>query len=160
MPKHDAPDEFDLRILDLLRENARMDVTRIARRINKAASTTGDRIAWLVSKGYIRRFTAIVDEERLGRPTTMIVLVQLNCHKGETLRTFPRSAGNWPEVRTITQLSGEYDFMLQLSLAAPSEYQCFLDEKLCALPIVEKIQSCLVLKEQAAPAVLRLTKVA
>ena len=44
-------------------------------------------------------------------------------------------------------LSGEFDFLLQVSLRDPMEYERFLDENLCTLPMIEKVQSSLVLRE-------------
>jgi len=53
----------------------------------------------------------------------------------------------WPEVQVCLHLSDEFDFMLQIILKDPFEYAEFLYHKLSCLPMVDKIQSSLALKE-------------
>jgi Lrp/AsnC family leucine-responsive transcriptional regulator len=52
-----------------------------------------------------------------------------------------------PEVQVCLHLSGEYDYILQVSLRDAGEYEEFLEKKLCILPMVDKVHSSLVLKE-------------
>lgn len=52
-----------------------------------------------------------------------------------------------PEVQVCLHLSGEYDFILQITLRDAAEYEDFLEQKLCCLPMVDKVHSSLVLKE-------------
>ncbi|HEY8930922.1 MAG TPA: Lrp/AsnC ligand binding domain-containing protein [Mucilaginibacter sp.] len=44
-------------------------------------------------------------------------------------------------------LSGKHDFLLQVSLCNAFEYEAFPDQKLCWLPMVEKVNISVVLKE-------------
>jgi len=46
--------------------------------------------------------------------------------------------------------------LLQVTLKDPQEYEAFLTRQLCALPMVEKVQSSLVLKECKSQAALPL----
>lgn len=142
--------------MGILQENARMDVSRIAVQVYKSPSSTAERIKRLVERGYIRRFIAVLDRRLVGRPILMITLVKLNQHAAQTLNEFSSQMYQNPEVQICLHLSGEYDFMLQVSLKDPSEYQEFLDTKLCNLAMVEKIQSSLVLKECKMEAALPL----
>jgi len=149
-------DQTDLKILGLLQENGRMDVKQIADRVFKSPPTAHDRIKRLQDMGYIQRYIAVLDRRLIGRPTLMVTLVKLNRHSAETLRTFASEMSLLPEVQACLHLSGEFDFLLQVTLRDPQEYEEFLDTRLCALPMVEKVQSSLVLKECKMQAALPL----
>lgn len=50
-------------------------------------------------------------------------------------------------MQVCLHLSGEYDYILQVSLKDAGEYEEFLETKFCSLPMVDKVHSSLVLKE-------------
>jgi DNA-binding Lrp family transcriptional regulator len=100
-----------------------------------------------VDLGYIARFAAILSRKLVGRPTLMVTLVKLKAHGAEELRGFASAVKRYAEVQQVLHLSGEFDFMLQVSLCDPLDYEDFLDQKLCCLPMVGKVHSSLVLKE-------------
>ena len=147
MTQHGHLDPVDYKILGILQENARLDTTKIAFKVHKSPTATTDRIRKLQEQGYIKRYTAVLDRRLVGRPTLMVTLVKLNRHTAETLREFSAFIYSFPEVQVCLHLSGEFDFLLQVSIKDPAEYETFLDTHLCALPMIEKVQSSLVLKE-------------
>jgi Lrp/AsnC family transcriptional regulator, leucine-responsive regulatory protein len=149
-------DEIDFKILELLQQNARLDITQIAVRVHRSFTPVQERIRRLKADGYIRRYTAVLDRRLIGRPTLMITLVKLNRHQGQALQDFPAYMYSLPEVQVCLHLSGEYDFLLQVSLKDPQEYKVFLEQRLCILPMVEKVHSSLVLDECKVDAVLPL----
>ncbi len=140
-------DEVDFKIMQVLQQNARMDTVYVANKVGRKPSATGERIERLVELGFIVRFAAILNRKLVGRPTLMVTLVKLKAHSAEELREFASSVKRYPEVQQVLHLSGEFDFMLQVSLCDPLDYEDFLDQKLCCLPMVDKVHSSLVLKE-------------
>ncbi len=149
-------DQTDLNILTLLQQNSRLEIKQIAELVHKSPPTTNERIKKLFELGYIQRFTAVLDRKLVGRPTLMITLVKLNKHSAESLRGFSACMSKIPEVQVCLHLSGEFDFLLQITLRDPYEYEEFLDTRLCTLPMVDKVQSSLVLKECKMQGVLPL----
>lgn len=147
MQQNGQLDPTDFRILEILQQDARMDATHIGLAVHKSEAATRKRLVKLREQGYIRKFAALLDRNLLGRPTLMIALVKLNGHSSAALRTFAESMAAHPEVQVCLHLSGEYDFMLQVTLRNPAEYEDFLEAKLCSLPMVDKVHSSLVLKE-------------
>jgi len=147
MTQHGHLDPVDFKILGILQENSRMDTTQIAFKVHKSPTATTDRIRRLQEKGYIKRYTAVLDRQLMGRPTLMVAMVKLNSHAASNLGDFSGYMHSLPEIQVCLQLSGEYDFLLQVAVKDPSEYEHFLNIKLCGLTIVEKVQSALVLKE-------------
>lgn len=140
-------DPTNIKILNLLQQNARLQVKEISMLVHKSEHPVHERIRKLQSAGFIQRYTAVLDRRMVGRPTLMVTLVKLNRHNGSIWPDFAAYINTLPEVQSCLQLSGEFDFLLQVSLRDPQEYETFLNEKICILPVVERLQSSLVLRE-------------
>ena len=140
-------DHTDKKILNLLQQDGRADVKQIAFKVHKSPPAAHERIRKLQEQGYIKRYIAVLDRRLVGRPTLMVTLVKLNCHSNVVLREFAAYMQAIPEVEVCMHLSGEFDFLIQINVRDAMEYEQFLDTQLCALPVVEKVQSSLVLKE-------------
>jgi len=157
MTQNGQLDKTDLRILDILQENSRMEVIHIASKVYKSPATTCERIQRLQARGFIERFTAVLNRNLVGRPMLMVAMVRLNSHAFPALDEFPKLMSRLDCVQTCLHLSGEFDFMLQVCLRDSEEYATFLNQQLCSLPMVEKVQSSLVLQEHKLMAALRLS---
>jgi len=149
-------DKTDIRILDILQTNAEMQVNHIATKVFKSPSSTHERIRKLEEKGVIKRYVAVLDRWLVGRPTLVVVMVQLKEHGIDILHEFAHKMTGYPEVQFCLHLSGEFDFVLHLTLIDSQEYDEFLELKLCAHPMVHKVQSSFVLKEFKSMAALPL----
>jgi Lrp/AsnC family leucine-responsive transcriptional regulator len=140
-------DPTNIRILNLLQQNARLQVSELSVLVHKSETPVSLRLRKLQEEGFIQRFTTLLDRRKVGRPTLMVTLVRLNRHNGTIWPDFAAYASGLEEVQCCLQLSGEFDFLLQVSLRDPQEYETFLQTRLCILPVVEKLQSSLVLRE-------------
>jgi Lrp/AsnC family leucine-responsive transcriptional regulator len=150
-------DPTNIRILNLLQQNARLQVKEISMLVHKSENPVHQRIRRLQDEGFIQRYAALLDRRKVGRPTLMVTLVKLNRHNGSIWPDFAAYINTLEEVQSCLQLSGEFDFLLQVSLREPQEYEIFLNTKLCILPIVEKLQSSLVLREHKIQGALPLS---
>jgi len=74
MPKHASTpsrprvslDDVDRRLLELLRVNARMPVSELARAVKLSAAPASRRIARLEREGVIRGYVAVIDDQAAG----------------------------------------------------------------------------------------------
>lgn len=140
-------DPTDYKILNILQQDGRMDVSKISLLVHKSETPVRQRIKRLRESGFIERFTAVLNRRMLGRPTLMVTLVKMKSHEAAVLREFADSMGRMNEVQLCLHLSGEFDFLLQVSLCDPQSYGQFLMERLLIIPSVDKVQSSLVLTE-------------
>jgi Lrp/AsnC family leucine-responsive transcriptional regulator len=140
-------DETDVKILNILQQRADMSFTDIAAKVFRSHTNATNRIRKMQNSGIIKKIVAVLDRQLVGRPTLVVTMVKLNNHSAITLRNFAAQMNLLDEVQFCLHLSGEYDFLLQVTLRDPQEYEEFLDSKLCALPVVEKVQSSFVLRE-------------
>ncbi len=68
-------DEVDRVILDMLQEDARKSFREIAERANVSEATIFVRVRKLLDRGIIKRFSALVSSEQIGRGLTAFVLI-------------------------------------------------------------------------------------
>lgn len=69
-------DDKDRLIVRLLREDARMPVSELARKVGLSGPSTGDRMRRLEANGIISRYTVDMDLEALGYPLQAIVRIK------------------------------------------------------------------------------------
>ncbi len=103
------PDGTDSRIIGLLRQNADLSNTEMAKRLRLNESTLRKRIIALRSKGIIRRRLADVNAERLGYKSRMMLAVDAEPSK---LLDVGRRLAAIPQARFVFAVSGESDFLV------------------------------------------------
>ncbi|QWC86178.1 Lrp/AsnC family transcriptional regulator [Nocardioidaceae bacterium] len=104
-------DAIDEQILDLLRRNARMPTSDIARAVGLSAAPVGRRIARMEAEGTIRGYAAIVDEtaaEGLEAFTEIRLTGATDTHELEDI------VRGLPEVQQFFTISGDPDGLLRI----------------------------------------------
>jgi len=71
-------DAVDRKILEMLQDNARTAFRKIAEEAGVSEATIFIRVKKLLQKGVIRRFTALVSPELLGKGLTAFILLNAN----------------------------------------------------------------------------------
>jgi len=140
-------DDTDIKILQLLQDDARLELKQIASRVHKSTSPVHERIRKLKDMGYIKRYVAILDREKIGMPVLVIAQVTLSTHTTTALNNFAEQVNQLAEVQLCLHLSGACDFILHVSVPDPPAYYQFLMNKLCDLPHVVNVRTSFVLKE-------------
>ena len=103
------PDGTDSRIIGLLRQNADLSYTEMAKRLRLNESTLRKRIIALRSKGIIRRRLADVNAEKLGYKSRMMLAVDAEPSK---LLDVGKRLAAIPQARFVFAMSGESDFLV------------------------------------------------
>ena len=60
-------DIIDVRILEVLQDNARVSISELSRRVNLSLSAVSERLKKLENSNIIESYTAILDAKRMGR---------------------------------------------------------------------------------------------
>lgn len=100
-------DEKDLKIIEILRENARASYSEIAREVGLSESAVRKRIASLIKKGVIRRFT--IDYE-VGNEIRAAVLIKVKPPTSvpEVSRRIVKGVKG---VERLYEVAGNYDIL-------------------------------------------------
>jgi len=138
-------DETDLQVLSLLQTDGRMSISDISRKIDLSAPSTQDRLRQLQSAKIIKKFTAILDAEKLGLKLMSLTFVGLSLPQYKAIERFRNSVAEWSEVLECMDISGEYDFVLKIIVKDMRQYESLIREKLAKIPGVARIQTSFVL---------------
>lgn len=95
----DTPlDDSDYRLLELLQEDARTPMSRLAELVDLSEPACYRRVQRLKREKVIEREVAVVSPRTMGWPLTMIVLVTLERERAATIDQFIRKLQSVPEI--------------------------------------------------------------
>jgi Lrp/AsnC family leucine-responsive transcriptional regulator len=134
-------DAIDRRLLELLREDASRPLKTLAAEVALSRSSVRDRIARLLSRGIIRRYTIEVAPEAL--PVAAVCLLRLARTPDLVV---VRAVAAMPEVTRCEALSGEIDLLVEVAAAHGPALNAVRD-RIAALPGVLEVTTSLVLAD-------------
>lgn len=140
-------DNTDIRILDLLQHDARITTKEMADKLGLTITPVSVRIRKLEEAGYIKRYVALLDKEKIEKNLIAYVSIQLKEHSQDPLRSFEKAGVKLSEVMELYRLTGQFDFLLKVAVRDMQEYNSFLMDKLAKLPNIGSVQSNFVLFE-------------
>ena len=118
-------DKFDLKILELLQEDASRTNASLAEAAGLTPSTCLRRVRKLKAAGMIDGVVAILNPSLAGRSLKAVVNVELEHHGEQHMRRFLGSVANEIAVTQAYGVSGAIDAILVLRLKDMNEYDAF-----------------------------------
>ncbi|MDQ2985351.1 MAG: Lrp/AsnC family transcriptional regulator [Armatimonadota bacterium] len=138
-------DDTDRTILTMLQNEGRLTNVELASRVGLTPPPTLSRVKRLEEAGLIRKYVAVVDQEKLGLPVTAFVHVIHKEHTRATSEAFLAAVDLLPEVLECHHIAGDEDFLLKVVAASPLDYEKFVLEKLTAIEGVQRVKTTFVL---------------
>ncbi|MDQ8021532.1 MAG: Lrp/AsnC family transcriptional regulator [Moraxellaceae bacterium] len=134
-------DATDLRILDLLQQDASLSNQSLAERVHVSPATCLRRVKRLEEAGIIERRVAILSPDALGAGLTAIVEVTLDHQAAERLAMFEARASGAAAVQQCYRVSGGPDFVLVVQVRDMDAYHRFANEVLNSDANVRTVRS-------------------
>lgn len=135
-------DKFDQRIVALLRADARLSVSQIAREVNLSRSAVSARIRQLEQSGAILGYHA-----RIAEPDGVAVRAYLELfYQGTGCERYVASMRAFPEIRRCSGISGETDMLVYLE-AASMECLSEIRGEVERLPGMRKVKTHVLVKD-------------
>lgn len=103
-------DEIDRRIVGLLRRNARMPASEIARSVGLSGASVARRIERLEADGTIRGYVAIVNDAQAGE---LEAFTEIRLRSGVEAREFEEIAERMPEIQQYYTVAGDPDGLVR-----------------------------------------------
>ena len=138
-------DATDKRLLQLLQEDAKTPISRLAEALSLTKSPIYDRIRRFEREGLIDRYVAVLDPKISGAAIVVFCSVSLESQKLEAINAFADAIKEIPEVMECYLMGGASDFLIKVMVRDLNDYKEFSNSKLAALPNVAQIQSTFVL---------------
>jgi len=143
----DTLDKTDLQILKTLQKNAKLTTKELADAVNLSPTPVFERQKRLERKGYIRKYVAVLDPEKLGLGLLVFCKVKLKQINHEIADRFVHRILLIPEVTECYNTSGAYDYLLKVRARDMKHYQEFILSKLGDIESVGSIESTFVMSE-------------
>lgn len=140
-------DETDLQILRTLQKNAKLTTKELADAVHLTPTPVFERQKRLEKRGYIKKYIAVVDPEKLGQGLQVFCKVKLKQINHEIADAFTRRIMKIPEVTECYNTSGNYDYLLKVRAADMKQYQEFVLNKLGEIEMLSSIESTFVMSE-------------
>jgi len=129
-------DEFDRKILALLRKDGRITFTELAQQVGLSKTPCQQRVKRLVESGVILGFRAIIDPAKLGLDHVAFAEVKLSDTREAALKEFNTAVRQIPEVEECHMIASSFDYLLKVRTSDIRKYRMVLGEKISSLPHV------------------------
>ncbi|MDN5216134.1 Lrp/AsnC family transcriptional regulator [Fulvivirgaceae bacterium BMA12] len=140
-------DRIDLKILKLLQENANITTKEVAKKVHLSATPVFERIKRLEKGGYIKKYVAILDAEKLNKSLIVFCNITLKEHTKEIGNKFVQDIKSLREVTECYNISGDYDFLLKVLVKDMKHYQDFVINQLGSIQNIGSAHSTFVMGE-------------
>jgi Lrp/AsnC family transcriptional regulator, regulator for asnA, asnC and gidA len=144
-------DEVDSSILRLLRENARMSFTEMARKTGISDATIQNRLKRMRERGTIERLTVIVNPAATGYVVTAIMLAQTDTEKHDEAK---EALAALSEISEVYSVLGEYDLFVKVWAKSLEELNRIINDRIRSVEGIEDLLEIVVVervKEEAPP---------
>ena len=143
----DKLDKTDLDILRILQDNARLTVKELAARVHLSTTPVFERMKRLENNGYIRRYVAVLDAEKLNRGFVVFCSVKMRRLSREIATDFAAVVRDIPEVTECYNISGHFDYLLKIHAPDMKCYQQFVLNVLGTIENLDSLESTFVMDE-------------
>lgn len=140
-------DTIDLQLLKILSNNSNFTVKELASQVNLSPSPVFERIKRLENNGYIKKYIALLDAEKLNYGFIVFCNVKLKIHNRSIGHNFVEDILKIDEVVECYNISGDYDFLLKVYAQNMKHYQDFVFNKLGSVDSIGSTHSTFVMSE-------------
>ncbi len=116
-------DDVDRKMIKIFHEDGRKSYRSIAKQLDISIGTVHNRIEKLLKSGIIKRFSPIIDHEKLGYSLTTIIGVKV---KGGVLRNWEDRTAYHKNVLCMYDVTGEFDAILITRFKDTNELDNFI----------------------------------
>lgn len=143
----DKLDYIDREILKILQKDSKTVAKSIAEELGLTKTPVYERIKRLEQEGFIKKYVAILNKEKIEQSITVFSFVSLETQKGAMMDDFFKQVKNYPEVTECFVVGGEFDFLLKVVVKNLDAYYNFAKFKIASLPSIGGVKSAFVLNE-------------
>ncbi len=139
-------DDFDRKILAILRKDGRITFTDLAQQVGLSKTPCQQRVRRLVEQGVISGFAAIVDPAKVGLDHVAFAEVRLSDTREAALREFNAAVRRIAEIEECHMIASSFDYLLKVRTSDMRRYRTVLGEKISSLPHVANTSTFVVME--------------
>lgn len=140
-------DNKDKKLLILLQNDAKKTTKELASELELSVTAVFERIKKLEKQQIIKKYVALLNQEKIEKNFIVLCHVKLIQHKKEYISQFEKEITQFPEVLECFHVSGDSDYILKICVRDIQEYREFMVGKLTSLQHIASTQSSFMIKE-------------
>ncbi|MBL4678554.1 MAG: Lrp/AsnC family transcriptional regulator [Mucilaginibacter sp.] len=140
-------DQTDLQLLKILGEDSNISTKDLAAKVNLSPSPVFERLKRLQTGGFIKKYIAVIDAEKLNFGLIIFCNIKLKQHDKGIGTDFVNDIMQINEVVECYNISGDYDFLLKVYARDMKHYQDFVFNKLGSVKSIGSTHSTFVMCE-------------
>ncbi|MCD8205850.1 MAG: Lrp/AsnC family transcriptional regulator [Clostridia bacterium] len=123
--------DIENRILEALRENARISTEKLARMAGVTEEEAAKTVKSLEDEGTIVKYTAVINADKeTDDKVEALIEVKVTPHKGSGFDAIAEDLSDLPEVRNLYLMSGAYDLAVIVEGKSLRDVSRFVSEKI------------------------------
>lgn len=141
-------DRFDIKILQLLQQDASISNQELADRIGLTAAPCSRRVKQLLDSGVIERQVVRVNERKVGLNLIAMLHIIMDKHIPERFEAFEAAIADIPEVMECYLITGhDADYQLKVAVADMDSYHDILLGKITRITGVSGVKSSFIMRK-------------
>ena len=140
-------DDSDKKILHYLQKDSKITTKELSMHLNLSSTAVYERIKKMEKKGVIKAYTVRVDHALVQKGYVVFCQIKLKEHRHEYLVKFEKEVIKFSEVLECYNVSGDYDYLLKITVADMKGYHNFLNDKLTYLDHIGSAHSTFIINE-------------
>jgi len=140
-------DDTDIQLLKLLGADSNVTMKELAAKVNLSPSPVFERVKRLEADGYIKKYIALINAEKLNYGLIVFCNIKLKQHDKSIGHQFVTDILRLKEVVECYNISGDFDFLLKVYAKDMKHYQDFVFNKLGSVKSIGSTHSTFVMSE-------------
>jgi Lrp/AsnC family leucine-responsive transcriptional regulator len=141
-------DKIDKLILASLQTDSAISNAELAEKVGLSPSACLSRTKNLKKQGIIKKYTAVIDERKVGFTVMAFSFVTLSPHNRTVAEAFCDQIQNLPQVVECYNITGNWDYLLKIVSPTIETYRDFIMDSLLTIDVVDKVETMMVLKSE------------
>ncbi|HOA19556.1 MAG TPA: Lrp/AsnC family transcriptional regulator [Sedimentibacter sp.] len=106
-------DQTDLKIISILQNNGRISMKELGKIVSLSPPAVAERVKKLEETDVIQRYTAVINNEKIGKPITVLINASI---KPENQKDFLHFAENKEEIAKCHHVTGPHSMIIKANL--------------------------------------------
>ena len=141
--------EKDLKILEVLKQNAKLTIKQIAKKAGMPATTVYNRIKRMEKSGVIKSYTVTLNSKKMGKNVSAYILITVDYKLLKEIKTTQHELAKkfrmHKFVEEVDMITGTHDIILRIAVNDMDQLDEFVTRYLRNVDGVEKTQTMVIL---------------
>lgn len=126
-------DVIDKKILEFLQLDSKQTNKELANKLSLSTTAIYERIKKLEKEGYIEKYVALVEANKVNRSFVTFCNIKLIQHSQDYVVRFEKEIKTLEEVVECYHISGDYDYLIKVIVKDMEAYREFMVKKLTTI---------------------------